>query len=152
MPSFDDVAAIALTLPGVTEEAFGQGGGRGWKVRDKGFVWERPLRKGDLAALGDAAPKGAILGVRTADLAMKEALLASDPAVFFTIPHFEGYPAVLVQLGKIRKPLLRDIIVEAWLARAPARLANAYLAERDAAAPKQPVSRARPRSGTRASR
>ena len=59
-------------------------------VNKKFFVWERPLRKSDLAALGDAAPKGAILGVRTADLEMKEALLRSDPLAVFTTPHFDG--------------------------------------------------------------
>src|ERR1700685_843509 len=109
MATWDDVARIALARPEVSEEAWGQGGGRAWKVNKKGFVWERPLRKNDLAALGKAAPKGPILGVRTADLEMKEALLASDADVFFTTPHFDGYPAVLVRLAKIRVSDLRDV-------------------------------------------
>jgi len=126
MATWNDVSKIALALPGVVEEPWGQLGTKAWKVAKKGFVWERPLRKSDLAALGAKAPTGAILGVRTADLEMKEALLASDPAVFFTTPHFDGYPAVLVRLGKIRVAALRDVILDAWLARAPAKLAAEY--------------------------
>jgi hypothetical protein len=121
MATWNDVRRYALALPETTEEK------NAWKVKDKGFVWERPLRKADFAALGDAAPKGAILGVRTADLAMKEALLARDPDVYFTTPHFDGYPAVLVKLGRIKAGELKDLILEAWLARAPERLAETYL-------------------------
>ncbi len=130
MATWSDVSRIALSFPRVVEEPMGQGGGRGWKVDKKGVAWERPLRKNDIAALGDAAPKGAILGVRTANLEMKEALLASDPDVYFTIPHFDGYPAVLIRLGAIRVAELRRVIEEAWLARAPARVAAAYLEEK----------------------
>src|SRR3954447_9042998 len=99
---------------------------RQWCVKDKLFVWERPLRKTDLKALGDAAPDGPILGVRVEHQVAKEALLASDPAVYFTTPYFDGYPAVLVQLERIDAAELADIIEEAWLARAPKRLAQAY--------------------------
>ena len=101
-----------------------------WVVNKKFFVWERPLRKSDLAALGDAAPTGAILGVRTADLEMKEALLRNDSRALFTTPHFDGYPAVLVQLDKISAQSLKELIVEAWLARAPERSVREYLASR----------------------
>ncbi len=128
MATWSEVRKIALSFPQVVEEPMGQGGGRAWKVGKKGFVWERPLRKNDIAALGDAAPAGAILGVRTADLEMKDALLASDPGVYFTTPHFDGYPAVLIRLGAIRIGELRRVLEEAWLARAPARAAAAYLA------------------------
>ena len=99
-----------------------------WCVADKGFVWERPLRKSDLEALGKSAPKGAILGVRDEHLHAKEALLAARPSVCFTTPHFDGYPAVLVQLGKIRVGALKELITEAWLARAPKKAAREYLA------------------------
>ena len=92
-------------------------------------MWERPLRRADLEALGDAAPDGPILGARVEHLVAKEALLADDPAVFFTTPHFDGYPAVLVRLERIGLEDLREVIVEAWLARAPKRLAEAYLRE-----------------------
>jgi hypothetical protein len=123
--TFDDVARIALDLPETSEGT--SHGNRSWRVKDKGFVWERPLRRSDLEALGDAAPDGPILGVRTEHLVAKEAILASDPDVFFTTPHFDGYPAVLVQLERITPDDLREVIVEAWLARAPKRLADEYL-------------------------
>jgi hypothetical protein len=97
-------------------------------VNDKLFVWERPLRKSDLAALGDAAPDGPILGARTEHLLAKEAFIESDPGVFFTTPHFDGYPAVLVELEKIAVADLEEVVVEAGLARAPTRLVDAYLA------------------------
>jgi hypothetical protein len=125
MATFDDVARIALDLPETSEGT--SHGNRSWRVKDKGFVWERPLRRGDLEALGDAAPDGPVLGVRTEHLGAKEAILASDPEVFFTTPHFDGYPAVLVQLERIAPDDLREVIVEAWLARAPKRLADEYL-------------------------
>ena len=126
MATWDDVRKFALALPH-TKERF-QHSSTGWAVKDKGFAWERPLRKQDLVALGASAPKGAILAVRTADLEMKEVLLARDPGVYFTTPHFDGYPAVLVRLSRIKVSELKDIIVEAWLARAPERLAVEYLA------------------------
>ena len=100
-----------------------------WTVNKKLFVWERPLRKADLEALGAKAPKGPILGVRTADLEMKEVLLKSDPKVFFTTPHFDGYPAVLIRLEKIGIKKLRDVVEEAWLSRAGKRAVAEYLRE-----------------------
>jgi hypothetical protein len=125
--SWDDVRRIALELPETSEEVSRDL--RHWRVKDKGFVWERPLRRADLEALGDAAPDGLILGARVEHLVAKEALLADDPSVFFTTPHFDGYPAVLVRLERIGLEDLREVIVEAWLARAPKRLAEAYLRE-----------------------
>src|SRR4051795_2053356 len=100
---------------------------RQWRVKDKLFVWERPLRRSDLEALGDAAPEGPILGARVEHLGAKEALLANDEGAFFTTPHFDGYPAILVRLDQITVEGLDEVIVEAWLARAPKRLAKAYL-------------------------
>ena len=126
MATWNDVRRFALALPH-TKERF-QHGSNGWAVKDKGFIWERPLRKQDLAALGAAAPKGAILAARTADLEMKDVLLASNPDVYFTTPHFDGYPAVLIRLGRITPSELKDVIIEAWLARAPERWAQEYLA------------------------
>ena len=99
-------------------------------MKDKLFVWERPLRKTDLAALGDAAPEGPILGARVEHLVAKDALVADPSGVYFTTPHFEGYPAILVQLDLITVADLEEVTVEAWLARAPAKLAQAYLAKR----------------------
>ena len=102
---------------------------RQWRVKDKGFVWERPLRRADHEALGDGAPQGPILGARVEHLMAKEALLADDPDVYFTTPHFDGYPAILVQLDNIAVDDLQELIVEAWLVRAPQRLAKAFLDE-----------------------
>jgi hypothetical protein len=129
MATWDDVARIALALPETTEEQ--AWGNRHWKVRAKGFVWERPLRKSDLKVLGDAAPEGPILGARVEHLVAKEALVQDPSKVFFTIPHFDGYPAILVLLDEIDLDGLDEVIVEAWLCRAPKRVADAYIASRD---------------------
>jgi len=120
--TWDDVRRIALALPEVSEP-----GARVWKIKDKLLVWERPLRKGDYVALGDKAPNGPILGARVAHEGMKQALLADDPSVFFTTPHFDGYPAVLVRLEEIGLLELEELVEEAWLAQAPKRLVKTYL-------------------------
>jgi hypothetical protein len=125
MATWDDVARLALALPEATERMSRDM--RQWCVKDKLFVWERPLRRSDLAALGAAAPDGPILGARVEHLVAKEALLADDPDVFFTTPHFDGYPAVLIRLERITVEDLDEVVVEAWLARAPKRLVRAYL-------------------------
>jgi hypothetical protein len=129
MASWDDVRRLALSLPETNERE--SRGNRQWRVRDKLFVWERPLRGSDLEALGKAAPDGPILGARVEHLVAKEALVADDSGVYFTTPHFDGYPAILVRLDEISVPDLEEITVEAWLARAPKRLADAYLGEHD---------------------
>jgi len=125
MATWRDVRRLALALPGASETASRDHAA--WVVNDKFFVWERPLRKSDLEALGARAPKGPILGVRTSGLEMKEVLLASDPGVYFTTPHFDGYPAVLVRLDKIAVKDLKDVMLEAWLARAPKKVVDAFL-------------------------
>jgi hypothetical protein len=125
MATWDDVRQIALALPETSEQSSRDHAS--WRVRDKAFVWERPLRPADVRALGDQAPSGPILGARVEHLGAKEALLADDPHVFFTTPHFDGYPAVLVQLDRITVEDLEEVIVEAWLARAPRRLARDYI-------------------------
>jgi hypothetical protein len=122
---WDDVRRIALSLPETSEGT--SHGQASWRVKDKAFVWERPLRPSDLRALGDRAPTGPILGARVEHLVAKEALLADDPAVYFTTPHFDGFPAVLIRLEKIAVEDLREAIVEAWLARAPKRRATEYV-------------------------
>jgi hypothetical protein len=126
MATWRDVRRIALKLPGTSEEVRSSGTSA-WIVNKKFFAWERPLRRSDLAALGAGAPTGPILGVRTPDIEMKDVLLASDPKVFFATPHFDGYPAVLIRLDKISASQLKDVIVEAWLARAQKRAVAAYL-------------------------
>ena len=97
--TWEDVSRIALSLPEASEQPLHDL--RSWRVRDKLFVWERPLRRSDLRALGEAAPAGPILGARVEHLVAKEALIADDPDVFFTTPHFDGYAAVLVQLERL---------------------------------------------------
>jgi hypothetical protein len=126
--SWDDVRGIALGLPETGEKAMW--GNASWRVRDKLFVWERPLRKKEIAALGDAAPDGPILGARVEDLLAKAALIADEPDLYFTTPHFDDHASVLVRLERIGLPDLEELIVGAWLERAPAKLADAYLAER----------------------
>jgi hypothetical protein len=124
--TWKDVARIVEGLPETTEAS-----PRNWRVRKKPIAWERPLRKADFAALGAEAPDGDILGARVADEGVKLALLADDPGVFFTTPHFDGYPAILVRLAEIRVPELQELITEAWLAQAPKRLAKEFLANDD---------------------
>jgi hypothetical protein len=123
--NWDDVRALALALP-ETGERRSRDGWAMWRVREKLFVWERPLRRADLAALGDRAPAGPILAARVPDAMAKEALIRSDPDVYFTIPHFDGYLAVLALLERIPHDELRELVVEAWLLRAPKRVASAY--------------------------
>ena len=125
MASWDDVRRIALALPESSERS--SRGLSAWRVRDKGFVWERPLRATEIRALGNDAPDGPILGARVEHLGAKEALLADGPGVFFTTPHFDGYPAILVRLDRIALDELEEVIVEAWLSRAPRRLAQRYI-------------------------
>jgi hypothetical protein len=125
MATWEDVQRIALALP-EAEERLARGT-RQWRVDEKLFVWERPLRPKEIENLGDAAPSGPILGARVEHFVAKEALLADDPGVFFTTPHFDRTPAVLVRLERIAVEDLEEAITEAWLARAPKRLREAHL-------------------------
>jgi hypothetical protein len=124
--TWKDVARIVARLPETTEPS-----PRNWRVRKKLIVWERPLRKADYAALGDDAPVGDILGARVADEGVKFALIAADPGVYFTTPHFDGYPAVLVRLAEISVSELKELVTEAWLAQAPKTLVKAFLSNND---------------------
>jgi hypothetical protein len=126
MATWDDVRRIALSLPETTEDDGGT-----WRVRGKSFVWKRPLRKADFAALGADAPAGDILGARVSHVDQKDELIAADPSVYFTTPHFDGYPAILVILDAISVDELTELATDAWLVQAPKRLAASFLVDRE---------------------
>lgn len=130
MATLDDVRELALALPGVQERVDGHRGGATWRTDAGAFVWERGPSKADLVALeklGRSWPDGVVIGVRTDGPDEKQALLETFPGTFFTIPHFDGYPAVLVRLDEIEVGHLREIVTDAWLLRAPRRVARAWL-------------------------
>ncbi len=127
MVSLDEAAAMAMELPEV--EQGDQHDRLSWSVAGKTFAWERAFSKADIKRFGDSpAPDGPILAVRVEDLGEKEAVLAANHKGFFTIPHFNGYAAVLIQLKVVGKRALREAMVDAWLACAPTALADEYIA------------------------
>jgi hypothetical protein len=124
--TIDDVARMAMELPEVTEGE--RRGNRTWSVAGKGFAWERPFSKADIRRFGDTTPPdGPIVAVRVEDLHEKEAVLAAQPGAFFTIPHFQGYSAVLIQLTTVSQQALHEAIIDGWLTSAPPNLADGYL-------------------------
>ncbi len=129
MATWDDVDRVSLALP--EAERGTRFGDRTWTIRGKAFAWVRPLRRADREALGDAAPEGEILGLRTGDVDEQLALTEGEPEYFFITPHFAGFPAVLVKLDDIPADRLEEAIAEAWVAQAPKRVAAAWLADRE---------------------
>jgi hypothetical protein len=125
MATWDDVRRIVQDLPGTSEQT--TEGVTRWLVKNKLLTWERPLRRADFQALGDTAPDGDILAVWVEDLGVKEALITDDPDVFFTTPHFDGYAIVLISLTAIPADELEELVIEAWLDRAPKRVVAEYL-------------------------
>lgn len=131
MATLEDVRRLALAMPGAEESTMW--GSAAWKVRKTLFVWERPLRRKDLEHLGDAAPTGAVMGARVEHEQAKLALLADPSGVFFTTPHFDGHPIVLVDLDGIDQETLEEVVVEAWLNRASVTAVRRYLEARGGA-------------------
>jgi hypothetical protein len=130
MATLDDVRAIALALPGAEEKVGGHTGEPAWRLKSGQFAWMRGPRGTDLrqlAEIGREWPDGPVLGIRVGSLEEKDALLGTEPGALFTIPHFDGYPAVLVRLDVIDRERLGELIAEAWLTRAPARVAREWL-------------------------
>lgn len=124
MATWDDVTACTADLPELEQRP----GERDWRVRGKPVAWERPLRRADLEHLGDAAPTGPILGVRVPDLDAKDVRLRElSPAVFVT-PHFDGYPAVLVDLERIDVDDLAALMEDSWATQAPKTLVRQWRA------------------------
>jgi len=123
--TLDDVSRIALGFPEVTED--GARGRLSWAVAGKTFAWERPYSKADIKRFGDETPpRQPILAVRVEDLVEKEAVLAAATKGIFTIPHFDGYAAVLIELRRVGMRALKDALVDGWLARAPHGLAEQH--------------------------
>ena len=122
MATWEDVERVVAVLPDTDLK-----GPRQWTVHGKVFVWERPLRTKDRDELGDAAPSEAPLALWVADEGEKAALVGDDPDTFLTTSHFHGYPIVLARLDRVPVPELEELLQDAWLARAPKRLAKDYL-------------------------
>ena len=124
----EQVAEMAMAFPEAAEgERYGR---RSWSIGKQTYAWERPFSKADIKRFGDVQPPdGPIVAVRVADLHDKEAVLALGRDGLFTIPHFDGYAAILVQLKSVRKRVMQELLVDGWLACAPADLAASYLAE-----------------------
>jgi hypothetical protein len=125
--TWDDVATIVGQLALTSEPS-----PHDWRVGKKMLAWERPMRPADLEALarsGIQPPEGDILAVRVSDEGVKFALIADEPGIYFTTPHFDGYPAVLVKLAEIDARGLEELITEAWLTQAPKKLVEEFLAD-----------------------
>src|SRR3954451_21222226 len=125
-----DLDELALTLPQVTKE-LSDDGRPSYLVHGKRFCLQRS-RRPDAVDPETGERLDDVLMFRVADLGEKELLLADARGLFFTTPHFDGYPAVLMRirdLERMDRDELRDLVAEAWLTRAQKRLAKAWLAE-----------------------
>ena len=128
-----DLDELALSLPQVVKEV-SDDGRPSYTVHGKMFCFHRS-RRPDAVDPGTGERLADVLMFRVDGLEAKELLLADDRGVYFTTPHFKGYPAVLMRipdLARIDREELFDLVVEAWLTRAQKRVAKAWLAEHGA--------------------
>lgn len=132
MATVEDVRRIALALPGVVERVGGHSHAPAWRAARGDLAWVRGPTGRDLeqlAGLGRSWPDGEVIGLRVGSTEEAAALVQAEPETFFTIPHFDGYPAVLVRLDRIDLDYLSEVLVDAWVTRVPQRVAHAWLAE-----------------------
>lgn len=130
MATLEDVNRIALSLPEVTAQVEGHGGAAAWRTKRGMLVWVRGPRKSDLAqleALGRSWPDGTVVAIRVDGDDSKQTLLAVHPEALFTVPHFDGYPAVLAVLEKLSVETLQDLVLEAWTTRVSRTAAKKFL-------------------------
>ena len=125
MTTYAHVEAFGLTLPETTSTP-SYGGAPALRVNKRMFARLRGEMADDLDPL-TGAPYGEVLMVGVADLGEKDALLAADDRVYFTVPHYDGYPAVLVRLALADVEELHELLVEAWMRTAPKRALKAYV-------------------------
>jgi hypothetical protein len=125
MATMTDLDRLALALPEATKELSGDGR-PSYLVHGKMFAFHRG-RRPDAVDPATGERMDDVLMFRVADVGVKELLLTDARGIYFTTPHFDGYPAVLVRLDRIGPEDLEEVIVEAWLAQAPKRLAREYL-------------------------
>ena len=133
-----DVRRVALSLPGTEEENGRFAFGIRKQDKLKGYAWVWLERVDPKKA---RIPNPAVLAVRVDSLVTKDMMIGAEPKKFFTEPHYNGYPAVLVRLAEVRVPELRQLLADAWRCQAPASLTKA-----------QPATPARPRTTKRTKR
>ncbi len=129
-----DLDELALALPGTTKEVSDDG--RPSYAVDGRMYCRHRTRRRDAIDAETGEPMDDVLLVRVPEVEVKELLLADGRGVFFTTPHFKGYPAILLRipaLAILDREELRDLVIDAWLTRAPKRVAKAWLAEQEAA-------------------
>lgn len=138
MRTIDAVRDFALSLPETSERP--KWGNPTWHVGDKMFAWPRELSKTDIAQWTEdrSLPKGDLVAVRVDDMEEKEALLGSGVPGVFTIRHFRSFPLVLIELRLAKAATVRELVVDAWLAAAPKKIAAAH---RDEVLRRAPVRR-----------